>query len=99
MNYGTWTTIDCPISHQDEAYAFLSEAFGNIGGNVRRLSNPHDFGNYPSFEVDMPSKYEDIDEDYAETDEEKAIVEAKDNWITKANEIEKEYQSKFSEWL
>ena len=51
---GTWTTIDCPTQKQDEAFQFLVNEFNKIGGNVRKTNNPHELGDYPSFEIDYP---------------------------------------------
>lgn len=101
MRLGTWTTIDCPTKNIDEAESFLTEKFGEIGGYVRKVSNSHDFGPYPSFEIDMPTKFEDIDEDFVDEDdeEEMALLNQKEEWTDKANQIESEYSEKFADYL
>jgi hypothetical protein len=107
MNYGTYSTIDCPTQKLEEAHSWLIDKFSEIGGTVRKLSNPHEFGNYPSFEIDYPSNVEDakdfidLGEDDPEVSEEElnekqGIV---DDWIDKANEIEAVYNKKFSAYL
>jgi hypothetical protein len=81
----------------DEAYAWLQAEFEKIEGTVRKVSNPHDFGEYPSFEIDYPEDIELVDTD--DDDEDEALVERKDDWHDKANAIEAEYSKKFGEWL
>ncbi len=85
---GTWDTWDCPTEHAQEAKEWLQAKFQGIGGNVRRVMNSHDFGPYPSFEIDIPAHL-DRDEDSAELDA----------WVSVIEGIEKEYSEKFSEWL
>ena len=100
MNYGTYTTFDCPTKKQDEAFAFLQIKFSEIGGNVRRLVNPHDFGSYQSFEVDYPTELEDIDEDeFYESDDDQQLAMTKKIWHEEANKIEEAYNKKFSNYL
>jgi hypothetical protein len=102
---GTYSTIDCPTDRIDEAYDFLSEKFGAIGGTVRRVSNSHDFGPYPSFEIDYPDHLEYVDEDpYLEDDEElddetQDLIDEKFIWIREANAIEQEYSKEFADYL
>ncbi len=91
MRLGTWTTIDCPTDKRDLAKAYLTEQFDLIGGNVRVVTNPHDFGSYPSFEIDMPSRWE------ADTEEGQEAL--RDIWVDRANEIEEAYSLKFQVWL
>ena len=108
---GTYSTIDCPTQKVDEAYKYLQSEFAKIGGIVRKISNPHDFGNYPSFEIDYPknvmeaSDYVDLHENddlddpdstQEEFDKQQAIL---DDWTDKANEIEAEYNKKFYDFL
>ncbi len=97
---GTYSTIDCPTKKQDEAYAWLQEEFEKIGGLVRRVMNPHDFGPYPSFEIDYPEELRDIDddEDY-EDDMDQQLAEKKSEWHDKANDIEARYIKKFGAYL
>ncbi|MDD5015576.1 MAG: hypothetical protein PHW73_10885 [Atribacterota bacterium] len=109
MRLGTYSTIDCPTNHIDEAQEWLESEFEKIGGTVRKVMNPHDMGSYPSFEIDYPSEVELADEYVnlhgddeidGETQEEfDKQQEIFDNWTEKANEIEAEYNKKFNEWL
>uniref|UniRef100_A0A6H2A640 Uncharacterized protein n=1 Tax=viral metagenome TaxID=1070528 RepID=A0A6H2A640_9ZZZZ len=62
MNYGTYTTMDAPTEKEDEALEYLQGEFKKIGGTVKIKNNAHDFGSYPSFEID----YSQIIEDYKE---------------------------------
>ena len=105
MRLGSYSTIDCPTDKLDEAYEFLKERFDLIGGNVRKIYNDHDFGPYPSFEVDYPDELEYVDDDpWLEegeeiSDEDNALIEQKDNWLKEANKIEDEYSKKFADYL
>ena len=101
MKLGTYSTIDVPTKQEEQAQDWLTARFKAIGGTVRRIMNPHDFGSYPSFEIDYPDKLEGIDtddepEDDAELD---ALIHEKDIWHDKANAIEAEYSKKFSDFL
>lgn len=100
---GSYTTFDCPTAHEDEAYDWLQEQFEKIGGYVRRVSNPHDFGSYSSFEVDYPAELEDIIEcdDYGDDCdcEDCKLMEKQEAWHDKANEVESNYSKKFEQWL
>ena len=100
MKLGTYSTIDCPTKKVGEAYAWLQTEFENIGGTVRKLMNPHDFGMYPSFEIDYPEEMEyiDSDEDF-EDEEDKKLAEQKSKWHDKANSIETKYGEKFEQYL
>jgi hypothetical protein len=100
MQLGTYSTIDCPTQKMDEAYVWLQTEFEKIGGMVRKIMNPHDFGEYPSFEIDYPAKLEfiDSDEEYDDEDDQK-LAQEKDEWHDKANAIEAEYNKRFSEYL
>lgn len=95
MRLGTYSTFDCPTKKSEEAFDFLREEFEKIGGRVRIVDNPHDFGLYPSFEIDYPHGLEDVDE-VDGTDEELA---RKDAFEDGAREIEKVYSDKFSDYL
>ena len=104
MKLGTWTTIDCPIKKENEALDFLLEHFSEIGGKVRKIYNDHDFGPYPSFEIDYPSHLEDYidyDDCYIDevSDEERELAKQVDEWQDKANEIESLYSKKFEQYL
>lgn len=98
MTYGTYTTIDCPTEKIEEAQKFLEEQFDKIGGKVRKIMNGHDFGSYPSFEIDYPIHLEEVDED-CECTAEESLCEEKNDWITEANVIETAYYSKFNKYL
>jgi len=101
--YGTYTTIDFPVSIdltteeyrklKENAYAFLKRRFGKIGGGVRKFLNPHDFGAYYSFEIDYPTEVELLDEDNFND----KIV--KHNWHKKADKIQRSYNKKFEKYL
>ena len=88
MRYGTYTTIDTPTKQQAEALEFLRRSFDKIGGNVYQLNNSHDFGSYPSFEVNYPDEIE-ADEDSLELDA----------WHDEANKITARYYKKFRQYL
>jgi len=104
MRLGSWTTIDAPTKFIDEAEKWLQDEFKKIGGFVRKVSNSHDFGEYPSFEIDFPSGFRDIDEDYlpcnncGNCDECKQVFE-KDLFMVNANDIEMRYSKKFEKHL
>jgi len=97
--YGTYTTIDYPTKHGEEAKEYLTKEFEKIGGVVREIYNPHDLGAYPSFEIDYPEEINEIVlmEDDLEVDDEKADELGK--WINEANKIQERYNKKFEEWL
>jgi len=100
MKYGTYTTFDCPTQKIDEAKKWLSEKFEAIDGYVRQVSNPHDFGSYPSFEIDYPFELKNIDEDeFYEDDEDERLAQKKEEWHKKANIIEEDYSKKFEKYL
>ncbi len=94
---GTWTTIDCPIDEvaTDKAQAWLAEQFSAIGASVRKVQNSHEFGQYPSFEIDAPSDYQfhDIDDCQECPSDVSCIFE---DFADKANAIDREYSRLFS---
>jgi len=100
---GSWDTFDTPIKKQEEALLYLQEEFGKIGGRVWEKENAHDFGEYTSFEVDMPDRILEAkeDRDFLERDAEREDTEAEialanlDSWIQEANNIYEEYRRKF----
>ena len=117
MSYGTYTTLDTPclegqgagiepsqeqIKLITNAKIWLSEKFAEIDGRVRTLQNPHEFGSYPSFEVDYPSHLERVDTDpdcdCGDCGDCKEATE-KDDWHDKANEIEDQYSEMFEKYL
>ena len=111
MKYGTYTTIDVPcvsgldLEQQKESvecqmlvensYEFLKERFAMIDGKVRKQMNPHDFGMYPSFEIDYPLEL-NIGDEEEQSDEELSELQT---WLKQAEEIENEYSKKFEEYL
>ena len=61
--YGTWSTFDVPTGGKEvqlEALRWLEREGEKIGASVRVLRNPHDFGSYPSFEIDCD--WEELEE-------------------------------------
>jgi len=98
---GTYTTYDCPTAREEEAREFLQAEFLKIGGAVRTVSNPHDFGSYPSFEIDYPAHLEDIDTEPIDevSEEEQEQIDSKELWHEQAQAIERAYSEKFSEVL
>lgn len=98
---GNWTTIDAPTEQIEKACNWLKEKFEVIGGSVRKVNNSHDFGIYPSFEIDMPRSLEFIDEpDCFCADCEDCIDWLKkEAWIEKANKIEEDYEKQFNKYL
>jgi len=98
MRLGSWTTLDTPLKQKAEALKFLEDEFEKIDGYVRKINNPHDLGEYPSFEIDMPYEFEDLDEE-DESQENLDLLNAKDDWQEKANEIETRYNEKFEKYL
>ena len=100
MILGTYSTFDCPTKKMEEAFDWLTIELKKIDGTVRKVMNPHDFGSYPSFEIDYPDELEDIDadEDY-EDEEDKELAEKKSLWHDKVNAIEGAYLKKFEKYL
>ena len=99
MRLGSWTTLDTPLKQKAEALKFLEDEFGKIEGEVFERINQHDLGEYPSFEIDYPyGKFNDLDED-DESQENLDLLNAKDDWQEKANEIETRYNEKFEKYL
>jgi hypothetical protein len=110
MELGTYTTIDCPccllkedsLIVQQRALAFLENEFNKIGANVRKIMNPHDFCDYPSFEIDYPNWYEmtslnlDFEDDTTDLEGDRKRI---NDWDDKANKIEEEYNKKFEKYL
>ena len=100
MILGTYSTFDCPTKKMKEATSWLIMEFKKIDGTVRKVMNAHDFGIYPSFEIDYPDELEYIDEDEDfEDEEDKELAEKKSLWHDKANAIEGAYLKKFEKYL
>ena len=95
MIYGTYTTFDAPTQNQDKALVFLQKIFSEIGGSVRKILNPHDSGEYPSFEIDYPEHLENLNEDL----DDKQSLQELDLWHDKANVLTERYNKKFEQWL
>lgn len=94
---GTYTTFDCPTKQVEEAFDWLQEEFNKIGGYVREVVNPHDFGSYNSFEIDYPLELNDIDIDDDDTLDED--YNKKDQWHEKADKIQDGYNKLFEKYL
>ena len=96
---GTWTTFDCPDDEvkTQEAYVWLKEKVNEIGGSVRKVMNAHDFGMYPSFEIDKPIEYDFVGDDFEDElgVDDSGLSEGYEDWIEKINAIEKMFCDKF----
>lgn len=102
VKLGTFTTIETPTKQEKEALDFLTKEFDKIGGLVRQVLNPHDFGSYPSFEIDYPYVIQEIiDNELSDDDELNKSLDyiKKDEWHDKANQIESNYSKKFEKYL
>ena len=101
MQYGTYTTFDCPTAHEDNALNWLAGEFNKISGTVRRKLNSHDFGAYPSFEVNYPYSIKELIDDTFDADDTDydANMAKIDAWHDKADAIYKAYSDKFGKWL
>jgi hypothetical protein len=97
---GTWTTFDCPSKNVSAAKNFLStledkytnalkEINPDLFINVRMVYNPHDFGPYPSFEIDC-----NINDHYGDDSEDPSYYRI----IDLLNDMEEEYY-KYAEEL
>lgn len=107
MRYGSYDTFDVPSLDDwrnnpnqpdldNESFEWLKEEFEKIGGTVRKIMNPHDFGSYPSFEIDYPDH---LAHDFDEVDENTDILLEKDEWHDKADEIHERYYKKYEDLL
>ena len=99
-NLGNWTTFDCPLKNEDKAFEFLKTKLNAIGASVRRKMNDHDFGPYPSFEIDIPTELIELEpfdeDDYPPTYEETTkLMNKKEKMITDIDDIESEFNKKF----
>lgn len=105
---GTYSTLDCPFDNDASemtrrndiinAKEFLIKKFDVIGGHVKIRMNPHDFGSYPSFEIDYSPEIEEI----IDLPEEDRIDEEQDKvnkWHEDANKIETDYYKAFERLL
>jgi len=98
VNLGNWTTIDCPTKKQEEALEYLRNKMDGYA-RVRKVMNPHDLGEYPSFEIDMDSEFVNHNPDVEECSIECELCIKKDKIEDKLNEVEKNYNNKFEKWL
>lgn len=98
---GNWTTFDCPTSKIDEALDFLTTRLTTINASVLHHMNPHESGEYPSFEIFIPEELAEFDEDdnTLPDDEYQLLFNAKDKITQVIDEIEKEYHKKFKDVL
>lgn len=104
---GNWTTYDCPYVPDDEtkqeaviqeAEKWLNEKLDKCEAKARIKDNPHELGNYRSFEIDCYNEamaHDDYDCD--DMDCEKCL--AKYKLYDDLNEIEREYSKKYNEYL
>lgn len=60
---GTYDTFDCPTKKDDEAYVWLAARVDKLGGRAWIKINQHDFGPYPSYEIDYPNELNGFIED------------------------------------
>jgi len=104
MRLGTYTTFDAPTENETQAFEWLSKQFEAIDGYAREVINAHDFGSYPSYEIDYPSDLIEIKEDQDELIEQPedaeslAKLDRLDQWHDKADKIYTEYnEAYFSE--
>jgi hypothetical protein len=91
MNYGTWTTFDCPTGDFTKAHNWLKGEVEKIGGMVRIIDNPHDLGTYKSFEIDKPIELEGVDEETEDLELQARL----NNWVIGINQIEDDYSERF----
>ena len=102
---GTFDTIDCPTDKISVAYNWLLKQFSAIDSQVRKIQNPHDFGYYPSFEIDYPIDLENrlnsvIDDECFCGDCPDCKVQLEhDAWCDKANAISARYSKRFEKYL
>ena len=64
--------------------------------------NDHDFGSYPSFEIDFPHKFacvsDDLFLDDDDCDDDEADLSNEfDDWKEKADKVETDYSEKFNQ--
>jgi hypothetical protein len=106
---GTYSTIDCPFVKDDEkktdevvesALQFLKEELKPYF-HVRLHWNDHDFGPYPSFEVDWANKDYIYALDAYEEDEEEGMEAALevDKAVEHFNAVDLLYSEKFKDYL
>ena len=95
MRYGTWSTFDCPTGEKGgvplSALAWLKKETEKIGASVRVLWNPHDFGSYPSFEIDC-RRWEELEGEEDDNEEKVKLV-------LQLNDLEERYIETFKKGL
>lgn len=104
-NLGTWTTLDYPLRDGDtmgtrypETEEWLKREASKIGAVAWVKWNAHDFGSYPSFEIDH-EEYEELKslDDMGElTDDQDVQLQS---IIDDLNDLEQRYYDKFGEDL
>ena len=98
-------TFDAPTAKQGEALVWLQVAASKFEATVKRQLNPHDFGEYPSFELYAEEPH-DIDsclqcedgsecEDYNKDPDNTEYYKLWDS----INALHKAYYKKFEKWL
>jgi hypothetical protein len=109
---GTYTTYDAPANERDaEALQWLKDKFEPLDARVFEHLNPHDFGSYPSFEVDYPRAVDQAKniieerdlyfddpnppEDYPTEEEAERAEEVADKFHSQADEITEQYSRIF----
>jgi hypothetical protein len=90
MRLGTWETWDFITN---AGYHWAKESVGNTGGRARIVMNHHDFGSYPSIEVDKPFGLKECDEECGECEE----CDAFNKWVDKIGDIEQVYSMTFGD--
>ena len=112
MQYGTYTTFDVPHHKnvdiadeiKDKAFEYLKNQFNKIDGKVKIKMNEHDFGPYPSFEIDYPDYIENIkdnEDDLLNTNDSNTteLLDKLDEWHRQADIIYDNYLEKFKKHL
>lgn len=103
MKYGNFSTLDCPTGGDgiiQKAYDWLDDELEKISDElncscfVHKISNSHDFGPYPSFEVFMPEEFE-----YCDDEEDKPTIERAEKCLKKLNDLQEKYYKKFAKYL
>ena len=104
MNYGTWTTLDCPAKESnmelcekklDELCAKKEKKAPKVDNSIyiafRKIMNPHDSGSYPSFELDCNVNEKYDEDEINDSDDNSGDYEKREKIIEILNELELEY--------
>ena len=89
--YGTWSTWDLPTENQEQAIEWAQAEVEKLGGRAWVKYNPHEFGEYPSLEINQPVKLVDVDVE----DEDEDLIAERDNWVDAINELEAKFCEKW----